>query len=38
MAPEERGFERPLLVTEEELTEVRAGGDPTRLLRKDAEG
>jgi hypothetical protein len=37
MSPEERGFERPLLVTAEELTQVRAGGDPMRLLRDDTE-
>jgi hypothetical protein len=36
MSPEERGFERPILVTAEELTEVKAGGDPMRLLREDA--
>jgi hypothetical protein len=29
----ERGFDRPLLVTAEEVSEVRAGGDPMRLLR-----
>ena len=33
----ERGFERPLLVTAEEISEVRAGGDPMRLLRDDDE-
>jgi hypothetical protein len=37
MPPEERGFERPLLVTAEELSEVRAGGDPMRVLRDDAD-
>ncbi len=37
MEPEERGFVRPLLVTAEEISEVRAGGDPMRLLRRDAE-
>jgi hypothetical protein len=31
----ERGFDRPLLVTAEEISEVRAGGDPMRLLRAD---
>ena len=35
MSPEERGFLRPLLVTAEELSEVRAGGDPMRGMRKD---
>jgi hypothetical protein len=35
MSPEERGFERPILVTAEELTEVRAGGNPMRLLREE---
>jgi hypothetical protein len=29
----ERGFARPLLITAEEISEVRAGGDPSRLLR-----
>lgn len=38
MSPEERGFVRPLLVTAEELSEVRAGGDPMRGLRKDELG
>jgi hypothetical protein len=33
MPPHERGFDRPLLVTAEEIIEVRAGGDPMRLLR-----
>jgi hypothetical protein len=37
MSLEERGFERPILVTAEELSEVRPGGDPMRLLREDAE-
>jgi hypothetical protein len=37
MSPEERGFERPILVTAEELSEVRAGGDPMRLLREEPE-
>ncbi len=37
MPLQERGFERPLLVTAEELTEVRAGGDPMRGLRADYE-
>jgi hypothetical protein len=33
----ERGFNRPLLVTAEEISEVRAGGDPMRTLRTDDE-
>ncbi len=33
----ERGFSRPLLVTTEEISEVRAGGDPMRLLRAEQE-
>jgi hypothetical protein len=33
----ERGFARPLLVTAEEISEVRAGGDPMRLLRDDED-
>ena len=37
MSAAERGFERPILVTTEELTEVRAGGNPMRLLREDSE-
>jgi hypothetical protein len=37
MSPQERGFERPILVTAEELSEVRPGGDPMRLLREEAE-
>jgi hypothetical protein len=35
MPAEDRGFERPLLVTADEISEVRAGGDPMRLLRDD---
>jgi hypothetical protein len=31
----ERGFARPLLITAEEISEVRAGGDPSRLLRDE---
>ncbi len=31
----ERGFSRPLLVTAEEISEVRAGGDPMRALRTE---
>ncbi|HEX4015737.1 MAG TPA: hypothetical protein VHX15_03285 [Frankiaceae bacterium] len=31
----ERGFHRPLLVTAEEISEVRPGGDPMRTLRTD---
>jgi hypothetical protein len=31
----ERGFDRPLLVTAEEISEVRAGGDPMRALRTE---
>jgi hypothetical protein len=37
MSPEERGFERPLLVTAEEISEVRPGGDPSRAIRGDRE-
>jgi hypothetical protein len=33
----ERGFDRPLLVTAEEISEVRAGGDPMRLLRTEQD-
>lgn len=33
MPARERGFDRPLLVTAHEISEVRAGGDPMRLLR-----
>ena len=33
----ERGFDRPLLVTAEEICEVRAGGDPMRLLREEPD-
>jgi hypothetical protein len=33
----ERGFARPLLVTAEEISEVRAGGDPMRFLSNDDE-
>jgi hypothetical protein len=36
MPAEERGFDRPLLVTAEEVSEVRPGGDPSRALRGDA--
>lgn len=35
MSDGERGFDRPLLVTAEELSEVRPGGDPMRALRTD---
>jgi hypothetical protein len=37
MSPQERGFERPILVTAEELAEVRAGGDPMLTLREESE-
>jgi hypothetical protein len=37
MSEQERGFERPILVTAEELSEVRPGGDPMRLLREEDE-
>jgi hypothetical protein len=37
MPPEERGFERPLLVTAEEISEVPPGGDPSRAIRGDRE-
>lgn len=37
MPPEERGFERPLLVTAEEVSEVRPGGDPSRAIRGDLD-
>ena len=33
----ERGFDRPLLVTAEEISEVRAGGDPMWLLRAEED-
>lgn len=33
MPADERGFDRPLLVTADEVTEVRPGGNPMRLLR-----
>lgn len=33
----ERGFDRPLLVTAEEISEVRPGGDPMRLLRAEQD-
>jgi hypothetical protein len=33
----ERGFARPLLITAEEISEVRAGGDPSRLLRGEED-
>jgi hypothetical protein len=33
----ERGFDRPLLVTAEEISEVRPGGDPARLLRDEED-
>ena len=35
MPGHERGFERPLLVTAEEVRVVRAGGDPMRALRTE---
>jgi hypothetical protein len=35
MPAEDRGFERPLLVTADEISEVRGGGDPMRLIRDD---
>jgi hypothetical protein len=37
MSLEERGFERPILVTAEEVSEVRPGGNPMRLLREESE-
>ncbi len=37
MPERERGFDRPLLVTAEEISEVRAGGDPARLLRAEQD-
>ena len=36
MPPQERGFERPVLVTAEEISEVRAGGDPMCPARQSA--
>jgi hypothetical protein len=35
-APEDRGFERPLLITADEITMVRPGGDPVLQALRDA--
>ncbi len=37
MPPEERGFDRPLLVTADEVCEVRPGGNPTWALHDSGE-